>query len=307
MINVRFLLLFMVGCSSLVSDPCRSGFTYVDGACIAKGDDGTYMPPKPHLGGDIGPVNRDPDPIDPLVCDLPEVVCAGVCKDLSADPDNCGHCGRVCSSGICAASTCVGDVAGHIVAIGHDYTAADPAMDRVLGNAVDAGGATSVRVGWWQGSGTSTAAKAAAHRGLAQTSRSAFDVTLAGAITGAQLAEIDALVIAPQTGDGDAAEAAGTQAQAALAAFLASGHVVVVLETVGGVSYRYAAGAMLFAVVAPVDATGTQVTIVDPADYVAAGVVSPYLAKTNSVGYPGVSPAVVVDGAGDAVVFDLAY
>src|SRR5262249_31923093 len=154
---------------------------------------------------------------------------------------------------ICAASACVGDVPGHVIAIGHDYASDDPAMDRVLANAVGAGGAMVVRVGWWRGAATQQGAVAAAHRGFTQSGRSGSDVQLAGF---SALPEIDSIVIEPQVGDGDAAEAAGVAAQSTLAAFLAGGRVVVVLETVGGVSYRFAHGAGLYSVVAPADATG---------------------------------------------------
>ena len=298
------LFIFIAGCSSLVSDPCMSGYKYTDGVCLAQGTDGTFMPPKPNLKGEEMPTPTTTIP--PLVCELPTVVCHGECMDLSADPDNCGHCGRVCSSGICSASTCVGDLSGHIIAIGHDYSAADPAMDRVLGNSVGASGGTTVRIGWWRGTATQVGAVAAAHRGLAQTARSSTDVMLTTIVPG-QLDELDAIVIEAQVGDGNVAENAGMQAVVGLASFLAAGHVVVVLETTDGVSYRYAAGAGLFTVPAPVDATGTQVTVAEPADVVAVGVVSPYLAKTSSVGYPGVAQPIVVDGAGDAVVFHTTY
>ena len=299
------LLVLLAGCSSLVSDPCMPGYSVIDGVCTPDGLTGTFIPPPPEVRGEL-PDPRGPKGTVPLVCELPTIVCNGTCMDLSADPDNCGHCGRVCSSGICAASSCVGDLPGHIIAIGHDYAAADAAMDRVLGNAVGAAGGTTIRVGWWQGTATQQGAVAAAHRGLAQTARASSDLTIT-TITPAQLGEVDTVVIEPQLGDGDAAEASGGQAAGALASFLASGHVVVVLETTGGVSYRYAAGAALFTVAAPVDATATQVTVAAPADVVAAGVVSPYFAKTSSVGYPGVAQPVIVDGAGDAVVFHATY
>jgi hypothetical protein len=34
-------------------------------------------------------------------------MCDGTCLDLSADPQNCGACGRTCDSGECTAGKCV--------------------------------------------------------------------------------------------------------------------------------------------------------------------------------------------------------
>jgi hypothetical protein len=92
-----------------------------------------------------------------------------------------------------------------------------------------------------------------------------------------------------------------------LAQFLADDHVVVVLETTGGTSYQFAAGAGLASLPAPVDVTGTNVSLAATTDAVADGVVSPYLGRTDTVGYPGVADPVFVDGSGDAVVVHLTY
>jgi hypothetical protein len=179
-------------------------------------------------------------------------------------------------------------------------------MNRVLADSVGLTSGLVTRIAYWRGTATQEGAQAAAVSGLAQTSRTASASELGGFAVG-QFVETDAIVIEPQVGDGDAAEAAGMAAAQALASFLAAGHVVVVLETSGGVSYRFAEGADLFTAPAPVDVTGTQVTVAAPADAVADGVPSPYLARPGSVGFPGMTSPVVVDGAGDAVVFHLTF
>ena len=300
MIRIAMFAVLATGCSSLVSDPCQPGYDLVDGTCeeiaIAPPPTGVTPPPR---GEPVQP------PTVPL-CFAPRTDCDGICTDLQSDPDNCGACGDVCASGLCDAGVCVGATVGHVVAIGHDYQASEPAMDRVLADAVGLTTGALTRIGYYRGSSTLEGAQAAAVVGLAQTSRTASSTVLDD-LSREALDEIDAVVIEPQLGDGDASEAAGTTAAQSLATFLAEGHVVVVLETTGGVSYRFADGAGLFTVAAPVDATGTAISVAVPADAVADGVASPYLGRTDTVGYPGVANPVFTDPSGDAVVFHLTY
>jgi hypothetical protein len=307
----------LAGCSSLVSDPCLDGYHLVAGACQAgrtgseldggvHPDTGiTIVPPT-----DGGPRATIDAVTDAMTCALPSTRCGDVCVMLETDPLNCGYCGHVCQSGICSAGACVGDLAGNIVVIGHGYQAADPAMDRLVANAVSLNASAlvdvPVRVGYWRGTATQEGGKSAVQRGLAQSSRTATPYQVA-AVDASTLEGLDAIVIEPQVGDGAAAEAAGAQAAPALAMFLGAGHVIVVLETTGGVSYRYLHGAGLADLAAPNDASSTPVTVTAPADAVAQGVVSPYLAQPSSAGYPGATHVVVTDGAGDAIVIHATY
>ena len=66
-----------------------------------------------------------------LTCAAPTQRCGDSCVDLSSDPDNCGSCGHVCASGLCTESVCEGALAGHIVAIGHDFVRYDLATRQV--------------------------------------------------------------------------------------------------------------------------------------------------------------------------------
>jgi len=295
---------FAAGCSSLVSDPCQPGYDLVDGSC--QPEDVVVTPPPSSVVPTSPPMPQPVQQPTPPVCMLPEIACPSGCADLQTDPDNCGVCGNACATGVCDAGRCIGETVGHLVVIGHDYQVSDAAMNRVLADAVGLSTGINTRVGYWRGSSTLEGAQSAAAVGLAQTSRTTNAFELTG-MTPQDFVEIDAIVIEPQVGDGDAAEAAGSAAAGALAAYLASGHVVVILETAGGVSYRFAEGAGLFSVAPPVDATGTLVSIAAPADAVAAGVPAPYLGRTDTVGFPGVANPVFVDDSGDAVVFHLTY
>ncbi len=308
MTRLALFALCVAGCGSLVDDPCAEGFELVGGVCTTAGS-GSDMQPnqttQPVMP--MGPTTPiSPTQPDPPLCSLPLTDCGGVCIDTTSDPDNCGACGLVCATGLCQASACVGAIAGHVVAIGHDYSATDAAMSRVLGDAVGLVTGQFTRIGYWRGSSSLEGGQAAAVAGLAQTSRTAWSTEL-GSIDAGSVSEIDTVVIEPQQGSGDDAEAAGSAAAQSLQDFVAAGHVVVVLETAGGVSYRFADGAGLFTVAAPIDVSNTAITVAAAADAVAEGVASPYLGRPSTVGYPGVADPVFVDGSGDAVVFHLTF
>ena len=309
----------LAGCSSLVDDPCMGGFHLESGTCVPNNrihemSDAMTMEMMMDAGIDAGTtIGTSPDGgLQTLTCDLPTSLCGETCVLLDTDPENCGHCGRECASGICNMGTCVGDIVGHVIVIGHDYAASDPAMDRVVANAVHLGsltgfaGAAALRVGYWHGSSTLDGGPAAVRRGLQQTG----DTALASVVTTvdhAALTQLDAIVIEPQVGDGAAAEQAGSSAATALAEFLVAGHSVVVLETTAGVSYRYLHGAGLGDLNPPIDVSSMAVTVVAPSDSVVTGVVNTYLAKPGSVGFPSSLHTVVTDSTGDAVVIHATY
>ncbi len=43
----------------------------------------------------------------PLVCSGQQAICNNQCVDLTSDPENCGDCNILCSSGVCTGSTCL--------------------------------------------------------------------------------------------------------------------------------------------------------------------------------------------------------
>ncbi len=142
------------GCTDawLVGGDCLPGYKLEEGACVLEldtpgsggGDVGGSGGSSsiPTGGGDEGGAGGGE-----LVCE-PLVRCINECVDPKTDARHCGGCGNVCASGICEEGLCVGDPAGHVVAIGIEMgagTGSGNAM-QILGNAVLLHPADPVRV-----------------------------------------------------------------------------------------------------------------------------------------------------------------
>lgn len=289
------LALVGAGCfDSLVGSPCVTGYELVSGRCIEMG-----------VGPDGGPGDGGAGG-DALVCALPEVACDGACRDVRADPDNCGACGRRCESGLCVDARCVGGLSGHVIAIGHDYQRHHASMARVLGNAIALAPSQDVGLARWRGTVTPSSdagTSLAISSSLAELGRPWHDVPLPASPSSTALLDVDVLVIEAQTGDGDAAAAAAAAWAGEIDRFLARGGVVIVLHGASGVSHRAAEGAGLYTIGAPVEVVGELARVVDGQDAVAQRVVSPYLAEPSSVIFPDVSAAVVSTTGGATLVF----
>lgn len=310
------LVALVAGCfDSIVNNPCASGYRLVAGQCRASDapdagtahDDGGASP-----DSDAGSTITTTDAgagADALVCTLPEIVCDGACIDVSSDPDNCGACDRVCASGICQLGHCVGELSGHIVTIGHDYRSHNAAMARVLGNAVALAGPHDVGVARWGGTAATTAVSgttAALTQAMISIGRPWHVVALAPSPSAIALDGIDVLVVDAQTGDADAARTSALPWASTIDGFLQRGGVVVVLEGANGVSHRFADGAGLYTIAAPLDSTGMPALVADASDAVVQQVVSPYLADTTSVVFPGVT-GVIVTPSGSLVLHETRY
>lgn len=242
-------------------------------------------------------------------CDPPLVACGRFCIDLTDDPDHCGACYRSCPSGICVDSMCEGAPAGHIVVIGHDYTANRAGMNRLVGNAVFMAPGSPVRVVTYRAdtSGPSaTGVDRAVQQVVTERGRRWSPRTAPAERVPVELATADVFLVYPQTSATDAElEALGAAWGTALTVFLERGGVVVVLDgpAAHGGTHQILEAAGLFDAGAMREVSGEMLEVVDPYDPVSLGVPDHYRAEGGSVSFSGiVGDSVVADGTAPVVV-----
>lgn len=288
------------GCfDSLLGSPCRDGFVARDGRCVAEPG---AQPDAGVLGSGSDALAPDAFAPDAFAQTSDAGIDAPACTAVLDDPMNCGACGHVCASGICAGTTCSGEVPGHVVAIGHDFTATNAGVLRVLGNAAAMGQHHDLAIARW---GNSQAVTQALATSLGQLGRPWHAVAVPSQPSQTALSDADVVVIDPYTGDGDARELEGTRWRDAFVTFTGRGGVVIVLESENGTNFRFARGVGLFSAGAPTNVSGSHLSVTAPTDAVVQQVPSPYYAANTTVAFPGL-PAVVATASGDTVVFHAA-
>jgi len=330
--------------NSIVGGECAAGYVAVGETCVlatdasldGNGDDGSDGNPNdgPNRDGtgfdgsdgsgddgSGGDGSSDGAPSDgggdAFSCLPTELYCSGVCIDPMTDPFNCGVCGNVCPSLLCAAGKCQGLVAGHMVVIGHDYQGSySSAQGKVLSNAVLLASPKTIQVRSYEENANSTAVakvKGTLNAAAAAQGRSiAYTVAMQSSdVTAMTTANTDVLVVFDQLN-----AAAGTLAglgagwAATLATFTQGGGMVVVLDGQGGPNPQMAAlikSANILDVASDTFVkVGTALLVVAPQNAVGLGVLSPYGAGVRSVHFAcneanaGFVTYVVVDPTGDA-------
>lgn len=266
------------GCfDSLVGGECQPGWVAENGACRPVIDDG---------GGDDGDAG------------------AGVCGDLQSDPDNCGACGHTCSTGICVAGGCVGDMPGHVVLIGHDYRVHHAAAARLLGNAAALSGNTTVRVAISADTSAPdvvAAVRRALTAGLAAGAHSWTQIDV-GAVPPSDRTSVDVFLIMPRSASLDTSFALGESWAPALTDFVMAGGTVIGLDGPGGSTADLLRGTGITDVSIAATSTGGHVAIVAPGDALAVGVPSPYLAERGSTTFKTTGTGTIVATSGGAAI-----
>jgi hypothetical protein len=243
-------------------------------------------------------------------CGPGTVACGSACVDLMTDPDNCGACGRECPSGICTLGVCTGALAGHLVAIGHDYTTHRAAMDRLLANAVLLAAGSPIRVLTYRGLATAAsvagAESAIGSTAVAMGRELTWERVVDAELASSQLREADVFLIHAQAGGTDERMVLlGLGWSRALVGFLERGGVVVMLD--GPAPHRGTFGILeaagLLTSSGLTEITLETVNVVAPWDGVTIGVPLSYRAELSSVRFDDADlPVVVRDAAGGAVV-----
>lgn len=287
---------------------CDLGEIECDGMCV----DGRTDPI--HCGGcdivcEAGEVCADG--VCTATCDAPLVRCGARCIDVSSDPDNCGGCGVVCASGICIDGECSDALAGHVVAIGHDYVSSRSGMRRLAGNAVFLARGSPARVVVFEGGSTraSRLGTDAAIQLVANNIGRTWDriVVEHPAEVPYELADADAFVIYAQSTSTDAElREWGAAWSRALESFVRRGRVVVMFETQSDTNagtWQILDAAGLFACTGRTATTSPTIMVVEPSDAVALRVPLTYAYERETVRFETTQPTVVCsDGTGPVVV-----
>ncbi len=257
----------------------------------------------------------DASPDTAIACDGGMTVCGSRCVLLDRDPDNCGGCGKVCTSGLCMGSVCQAEGVGHLVVIGHDFIVNRAGMNNLIGNAVLLTPSNQVTVLAYEGAarpGAIAGANAAIDQVTAARGRAWTRTTAAAGQVAALLSAHDVfLIYAQEMTDDTGLIQLGKDWASALTAFLTGGKTVILLDGESarhGGTYQIAEAAGLITVDARAVVTGDILTVVAPGDAVSLNVPRNYRAEMTSVAFDSPDTVrVVASPGGDAVVIHRIY
>jgi len=231
--------------------------------------------------------------------------CDGVCLDVTRDPEHCGSCTTRCTSGICENGTCADAIAGQVVVVGHDFTAANTAMQRLLGNAVFLAKGAPVRVLVYYGEADATSA-AGVERAVdvvkGEIGRDWLRTEAIESLVPLQLSAADVLLVHAQVqASNSSLRKLGQEWGNALAQFVATGGVIVLIEapsTSNAGTHQLLAPAHIFEAQSREAISMQQLIVQTPGLGVALRVPDRYVSTRNSVHFRGVTTPgtlVVVD------------
>lgn len=227
--------------------------------------------------------------------------CNDQCVNLDSSPVNCGQCNKVCESGICDFGDCRQQAAGHLIAIGHDFTQSHAVLRLVLGNAVFISQASPVRVlAFTQYADAAQMARVDTAITSVSTSKGRSWDKIASADPAyivEHLLENDVLLVYRQNATKTAdLRDIGSQWASVLDAFLGVGGIVVFTDsTVSSVgTYQILDAAGIFSCSGLVAANNHTALVIEPGDAVAQGVMTSYLGSSNSATFSTEDEVIVI-------------
>mgnify|MGYP006335662853 CR=1 FL=1 len=229
-------------------------------------------------------------------CESTLTDCDGICFDVTTDPDHCGGCNVRCASGICEMSVCADAIAGQAVLVGHDFSAANIAMQRLLGNAVFLAQGAPVRVLVYQGESDATSVAGVEHAidvVKAELGREWQRTDAIEALVPLQLSAADVLLIHAQVQASNSSLRKLAQEWGnALSRFVETGGVIVLIDapsTQNSGTFQLLTPAQLFDADARESVATQQLIVQTPGLGVAVRVPDRYMSMRNTVHFRGVS------------------
>jgi hypothetical protein len=242
-------------------------------------------------------------------CESELTQCGALCVDVQRDPDHCGACETRCNSGICELGACADRIAGQAVVIGHDFTSANTAMQRLVGNAVFLGLGAPVRVLVYNGD-ADPASRMGVERAIdvvkTETGRAWQRIEAIEALVPLQLSAADVLLIHAQVeASNSTLRKLGEQWGNALARFVSIGGVVVVVDAPSqrnSGTFQVLQPARIFLARSREEIEPQALTVRTPGLGVAVRVPDRYMSLSHTVHFSGVTtPGTIVITDRDAL------